>query len=192
MMKHHQPWLCQQVSALHKSTGGVKKNLCKEFSAAAPNPSAKEWKQADGSLLSDLLLALQDELGQMSLYVSRVSLKASFNLCAFMSIANLIDVVLSEHQELVQEIDMSQHREDREDLKLELERLVARMEEKGAQITKLRKHWKMVRCGEIQSPLFYYTGFSCNTAVILLELRLLIDLKMAFTGHKYIYHLTLM
>lgn len=60
------------------------------------------------------------------------------------SLADLIDVVLSEHQELVEEIDMTQHREEREDLKLELERLVTRMEEKGAQITKLRKHWKMV------------------------------------------------
>lgn len=39
---------------------------------------------------------------------------------------------------------MTQHCEEREDLKLELERLVTRMEEKGAQITKLRKHWKMV------------------------------------------------
>ncbi|XP_011615953.2 centrosomal protein CEP57L1 isoform X1 [Takifugu rubripes] len=117
MMKHHQPWLCEQVSALHKSTGGVKKNLWKEFSSAAPNPSAEERNQADGSpgLLSDLLLALQDELGQMSF----------------------------EHQELVEEIDATQRREDREDLKLELERLVTRMEEKGAQITKLRKHWKM-------------------------------------------------
>lgn len=38
--------------------------------------------------------------------------------------------------------------------------------------------------------LFYYTSFSCNTVVILLELQLLIDLKITFTGHKYIYHLT--
>lgn len=87
MMKHHQPWLCEQVSALHRSTGGVKKNLCKEFSSAAPDPSAKERKPADGSLglLSDLLLALQDELGQMSLYVSRVSLKTSF-MCSHLLI----------------------------------------------------------------------------------------------------------
>uniref|UniRef100_A0A674MQE3 Centrosomal protein 57kDa-like protein 1 n=1 Tax=Takifugu rubripes TaxID=31033 RepID=A0A674MQE3_TAKRU len=188
MMKHHQPWLCEQVSALHKSTGGVKKNLWKEFSSAAPNPSAEERNQADGSpgLLSDLLLALQDELGQMSLCVSWVSLKINVQ-----PLGNLIDAVLSEHQELVEEIDATQRREDREDLKLELERLVTRMEEKGAQITKLRKHWKMVCC-EIQSTLFHYTGFSCNAVVILLERQLLIDLEITFTGHKYIYHLTLM
>lgn len=188
MMKHHQPWLCEQVSALHKSTGGVKKNLWKEFSSAAPNPSAEERNQADGSpgLLSDLLLALQDELGQMSLYASWVSLQINVQ-----PLGNLVDAVLSEHQELVEEIDATQRREDREDLKLELERLVTRMEEKGAQITKLRKHWKMVCC-EIQSTLFHYTGFSCNAVVILLERQLLIDLEITFTGHKYIYHLTLM
>lgn len=78
-MKHHQPWLCQQVSALHKSTGGVKKNLCKEFSSSAA--AAEEWKRAEVSpgLLSDLLLALQDELGQMSLYAGRVSPKTSLS-----------------------------------------------------------------------------------------------------------------
>lgn len=44
---------------------------------------------------------------------------------------------------------MAQHREEREELKLELESLVTRMEEKGAQITKLRKHWQMVCHDEI-------------------------------------------
>lgn len=50
----------------------------------------------------------------------------------------------SEHQELVGQIDATQHREQRQDLQRELERLVARMEEKGAQITKLRKHQRTV------------------------------------------------
>lgn len=68
MMKHHQPWLCEQVSTLHRPASGVKKNLCKEFSSKP----ARKLKQAEQSLglLSDLLLALQDELGQMSLCVS--------------------------------------------------------------------------------------------------------------------------
>lgn len=68
MMKHHQPWLCEQVSALHRPAGGIKKNLHEEFSSKP----ASNLKQADQSLgsLSDLLLALQDELGQMSLCVS--------------------------------------------------------------------------------------------------------------------------
>lgn len=37
--------------------------------------------------------------------------------------------------------------------------------------------------------LLYYAGFRCNTVI---ELQLLIDLKMTFTGHKYICHPTLM
>lgn len=49
-----------------------------------------------------------------------------------------------EHQELVRQVDAAQHREQRQDLQRELERLVARMEEKGAQITKLRKHQQSV------------------------------------------------
>lgn len=43
------------------------------------------------------------------------------------------------------QIDAIQYHEEREDLQKELERLVARMEEKGAQITKLRKHQQTVR-----------------------------------------------
>ena len=71
MMKHHQPQLCERMSALHKSTCGARKSLQKDFSP----PSSTSYK-ADGELdqaeqslgsLSDLLLALQDELGQMSL-----------------------------------------------------------------------------------------------------------------------------
>ncbi|XP_040920378.1 centrosomal protein CEP57L1 isoform X2 [Toxotes jaculatrix] len=120
MMKHHHPQLCERVSALHRSGCGAKKSLQKDFS-----PSSTAFKkpdslpeQADQSLssLSDLLLALQDELGQMSF----------------------------EHQELVRQIDAAQHREQKQDLQRELERLVARMEEKGVQITKLRKHQQTV------------------------------------------------
>lgn len=51
---------------------------------------------------------------------------------------------VSEHQELVQQIDVTQHFNQREDLQRELERSVARIEEKGAQITKLRKHQETV------------------------------------------------
>ncbi|XP_039980439.1 centrosomal protein CEP57L1 [Xiphias gladius] len=121
MMKHHQPQLCERVSALHRSGCGAKKSLRKDFS-----PSSTAFRkpdslpeQADPSLssLSDLLLALQDELGQMSF----------------------------EHQELVRQIDATQHREQKQDLHRELERLVARMEEKGVQITKLRKHQQTVQ-----------------------------------------------
>lgn len=71
MMKHHQPQLCDRVSALHMSGFGVKKSLQKHFSASTTTSQklGKDPKEADQSLgsLSDLLMALQDELGQMSL-----------------------------------------------------------------------------------------------------------------------------
>ncbi|XP_041814927.1 centrosomal protein CEP57L1 [Chelmon rostratus] len=120
MMKHHQPQLCERVSTLHRSGCGAKKSLQKDFSPSSTtsHKPEREPKQADQSLgsLSDLLLALQDELGQMSF----------------------------EHQELVSQIDATQHHKQRQDLQKELERLVDRMEEKGAQITKLRKHQQAV------------------------------------------------
>lgn len=68
MMKHHQPWLCEQVSALHRPAAGIRKNLYKDFSSH-PGRKLRQAEQPLGSL-SDLLLALQDELGQMSLCVS--------------------------------------------------------------------------------------------------------------------------
>lgn len=52
--------------------------------------------------------------------------------------------MVSEQQELVRQIDATQDRKQKQDLQRELERLVARMEEKGAQITKLRKHQQTV------------------------------------------------
>lgn len=51
----------------------------------------------------------------------------------------------SEHQELVRQIDETDKRELREDLERELDCLVRKMEEKAAQITKLRKHQQTVR-----------------------------------------------
>ncbi|KAK5852894.1 hypothetical protein PBY51_006729 [Eleginops maclovinus] len=120
MMKHHQPQLCERVSAMHRSGCAAKKSLQRDFSPPSttcnkPDRDPQRVEESLGSL-SDLLLALQDELGQMSF----------------------------EHQELEHQIDEMQHREQKQDLQRELERLVARMEEKGAQITKLRKHQKTV------------------------------------------------
>ncbi|XP_060712414.1 centrosomal protein CEP57L1 isoform X2 [Hemiscyllium ocellatum] len=62
--------------------------------------------------LSELLLALQDELGQMSF----------------------------EHQDLLKQIQGTKNTDVREDLERELECLVKRMEKKGDQISKLKKH----------------------------------------------------
>ncbi|KAK5879999.1 hypothetical protein CesoFtcFv8_023069 [Champsocephalus esox] len=120
MMKHHQPQLCERVSALQRSGCAAKKSLQKDFSPSSttcdkPDRDPQRAHESLGSL-SDLLLALQDELGQMSF----------------------------EHQELVHQIDAMQHGEQMQDLQRELERLVAKMEEKGAQITKLRKHQQTV------------------------------------------------
>ncbi|XP_067841115.1 centrosomal protein CEP57L1 isoform X2 [Heptranchias perlo] len=62
--------------------------------------------------LSELLLALQDELGQMSF----------------------------EHQDLLKQIQGTKNTDVREDLERELDCLVKRMEKKGDQISKLKKH----------------------------------------------------
>ena len=59
-------------------------------------------------------------------------------------------VSASEHQDLVRQIDEARRLELREDLERELELLVKRMEEKGAQISKLRKHQETVRTAHAQ------------------------------------------
>ncbi|KAK7907757.1 hypothetical protein WMY93_016369 [Mugilogobius chulae] len=120
MMKHHQPELHERVSLLHKSVAGARKSLRKDFSTSSSvlqrhNSEGSESEESLGSL-SDLLLALQDELGQMSF----------------------------EHRELMHQIDSTHDHKRRQDLKNELERLVTKMEEKGSQITKLRKHQQMI------------------------------------------------
>lgn len=66
--------------------------------------------------LSDLLLVLQDELGRMSF----------------------------EHQELLKHIQETENANVRENLERELDRLVAQMEVKGEQISKLKKHQENV------------------------------------------------
>ncbi|XP_041105832.1 centrosomal protein cep57l1-like isoform X2 [Polyodon spathula] len=73
--------------------------------------------------LSEVLLALQDELGQMSLWL----------FCS------------SEHQELLKQIQETRITEVREDLERELDCLVKRMEVKGDQISKLKKHQAAVQ-----------------------------------------------
>ncbi|XP_043962879.1 centrosomal protein CEP57L1 isoform X1 [Gambusia affinis] len=115
MMKHHQPQLCERVSALQRFGCSVKKNLHTDFSNSVSKPDSPPADQSL-TLLSDLLLALQDELGQMSF----------------------------DYQELERQTEATEEPEQREDLQGELERLAAKMEEKGAQITKLRKHQQMV------------------------------------------------
>ncbi|KAM9778718.1 centrosomal protein CEP57L1 isoform X2 [Syngnathus typhle] len=114
MFKHHHPQLCERLSTLHCSGGaGARKSLRMDVQLAAQEPEPDS--QSLGSL-SDLLLALQDELGQMGF----------------------------EHQELMRQIDATQQMEQRNKLQRELESMVARMDKKGAQIIKLRKHQQTV------------------------------------------------
>ncbi|XP_067273740.1 centrosomal protein CEP57L1 isoform X1 [Pseudorasbora parva] len=110
MMKHRNPQLCERVSALQKS--GSENQRVHRSPPSSPSKAASTM----GSL-SELLLSLQDELGQMSF----------------------------EHQELVKQIDETNKRELRDDLERELDCLVRRMEEKAAQISKLRKHQQTVQ-----------------------------------------------
>ncbi|XP_059368592.1 centrosomal protein CEP57L1 isoform X3 [Carassius carassius] len=110
LMKHRNPRLCERVSALQKSVSGNQR-------AQRRPPSSPSIAASTLGSLSDLLLALQDELGQMSL----------------------------EHQELVKQIDETSKQELHDDLERELDCLVKRMEEKAAQISKLRKHQQTVQ-----------------------------------------------
>lgn len=75
--------------------------------------------------------------------VSKLFLKNCFVL--LLHILQSVSVFfVSEQQELVGQIEATQHCQQRQDMQRDLERLVARMEEKGAQITKLRKHQQTV------------------------------------------------
>ncbi|KAK3506954.1 hypothetical protein QTP70_033151 [Hemibagrus guttatus] len=114
LLKTRQPRLCERTESMR----GTEPKRSHRASQSQSDGAA-----AMGSL-SDLLLALQDELGHMSLW-------------------HLVGC--SEHQELVRQIDETDQRKLREDLERELDCLVRRMEEKAAQITKLRKHQQTVR-----------------------------------------------
>ncbi|NXU65737.1 CE57L protein, partial [Horornis vulcanius] len=84
--------------------------LSKSVSSCSTSPTATRS-------FSDLLLALQDELGQMSF----------------------------EHQELLKEIQGTQDSQACEDLEEELNCLIKQMEMKGKQISKLKKHQATVQ-----------------------------------------------
>ncbi|KAJ8355674.1 hypothetical protein SKAU_G00184680 [Synaphobranchus kaupii] len=117
MLKHHQPQLCERLHSLGRSGSETRRGPRKAPSAGQAGPVLGN--------LSELLLALQDELGRMSF----------------------------EHQELVQQIQDTKKRGLREDLERELDCLVKRMEEKGTQISQLKKH-QLANCsgsfGQVQ------------------------------------------
>uniref|UniRef100_A0A8C8S6K9 Centrosomal protein 57kDa-like protein 1 n=1 Tax=Pelusios castaneus TaxID=367368 RepID=A0A8C8S6K9_9SAUR len=110
MMKHRNPSVlsrCPEATEHRISRGTI---VYKSVSSCSTSSSVTEN-------LSDLLLAIQDELGQMSF----------------------------EHQELLKQIQETQNCDVREDLERELDCLVKQMEIKGEQITKLKKHQASVR-----------------------------------------------
>ncbi|NWU60935.1 CE57L protein, partial [Pterocles burchelli] len=102
------PFVAGKVSATSGSSGHSA--LSKSVSCCSTSPTATRS-------LSDLLLARQDELGQMSF----------------------------EHQELLKQIQETQDSKVREDLGQELDCLVKQMEIKGEQVSKLKNHQAAVQ-----------------------------------------------
>ncbi|KFQ54165.1 Centrosomal protein cep57l1, partial [Pelecanus crispus] len=102
----------KSVGSSHSVSANVQRRsaLSKSVSSCSTSPAASRS-------LSDLLLAIQDELGQMSF----------------------------EHQELLKQIQETQDSKVREDLERELDCLVKQMEIKGEQISKLKKHQATVQ-----------------------------------------------
>uniref|UniRef100_A0A8C8ED92 Centrosomal protein 57kDa-like protein 1 n=1 Tax=Otus sunia TaxID=257818 RepID=A0A8C8ED92_9STRI len=110
IMKHHNPRISSRSQGEAASGISGRGALSKSVSSCSTSPMATESP-------SDLLLAMQAELGQMS----------------------------CEHQELLKQIQETQDSEVREDLEQELNCLVKQMEIKGEQISKLKKHQATVQ-----------------------------------------------
>ncbi|XP_070295387.1 centrosomal protein of 57 kDa [Salvelinus sp. IW2-2015] len=103
LLKQHQPQLCNARVLSHTP-------LAQQANGSGSSSSC-------GEELSDLLLALQDELGHMSL----------------------------EQQELVRQADACVCERERRGVEREQETLLRRMERKGEQISKLRRHQAQVK-----------------------------------------------
>nr|XP_009486693.1 PREDICTED: centrosomal protein CEP57L1 [Pelecanus crispus] len=110
IMKHRNPHISSRIQGGATSGISGRSALSKSVSSCSTSPAASRS-------LSDLLLAIQDELGQMSF----------------------------EHQELLKQIQETQDSKVREDLERELDCLVKQMEIKGEQISKLKKHQATVQ-----------------------------------------------
>ncbi|XP_055770131.1 centrosomal protein of 57 kDa isoform X4 [Salvelinus fontinalis] len=103
LLKQHQPQLCNARVLSHTP-------LAQQANGSGSSSSC-------GEELSDLLLALQDELGHMSL----------------------------EQQELVRQAEACVCERERREVEREQETLLRRMERKGEQISKLRSHQAQVK-----------------------------------------------
>uniref|UniRef100_UPI00398E7E62 centrosomal protein of 57 kDa-like isoform X2 n=1 Tax=Pristiophorus japonicus TaxID=55135 RepID=UPI00398E7E62 len=110
MLKQHNKILCNDRVISEQPM--VRNKISRASNTILESSSGSTISSTSHDELSELLLTLQDEFGQMSF----------------------------EHQELVKQIHEANTNAMREDLERELEALVKRMEAKGDQIAKVRKH----------------------------------------------------
>ncbi|GCB64413.1 centrosomal protein of 57 kDa-like isoform X2 [Scyliorhinus torazame] len=110
LLKQHNKILCNDRVVSDQPI--VRKKTAKACNIMPESSSGSTISSTSQEVLCELLLTLQDEFGQMSF----------------------------EHQELVKQIHETNRNSMREDLERELESLVKRMETKGDQIAKVRKH----------------------------------------------------
>ncbi|XP_065136386.1 centrosomal protein of 57 kDa isoform X1 [Paramisgurnus dabryanus] len=110
LMKQHHPQLCNERVLGHAHLAGGSTNERGRSGHQSSGNSASSSSSSEE--LSDLLLMLQDEFGHMSF----------------------------EHQELARQIQTCGSDRLRQDLEREMETLVKRMESKGEQIAKVRRH----------------------------------------------------
>ncbi|XP_071990262.1 centrosomal protein of 57 kDa isoform X1 [Engystomops pustulosus] len=108
LMKQHHKIFCNDRVVSEEPLDDTESNVRWKDNAALSSSSYRD--------LSEVLLTLEDEFGQMSF----------------------------DHQELVKQIDEAHSDRLKEDLEEELEALVRRMEAKADQITKVRKHQAML------------------------------------------------
>ncbi|XP_067890133.1 centrosomal protein of 57 kDa-like isoform X2 [Heterodontus francisci] len=110
LLKQHNKILCNDRVVSDQPM--VRNKISRASNTIPESSSGSTISSTSHEVLSELLLMLQDEFGQMSF----------------------------EHQELVKQIHEANTNSMREDLERELESLVKRMEAKGDQIAKVRRH----------------------------------------------------
>uniref|UniRef100_A0A452RJT2 Centrosomal protein CEP57L1 n=1 Tax=Ursus americanus TaxID=9643 RepID=A0A452RJT2_URSAM len=115
LMQHYRPHTCQKLTEVTEPRCLYKPTRTTSQGKAEPSDSKNSISIGDN--LSELLMAMQDELDQMSM----------------------------EHEELLNQMKETESHSVCEDIECELEYLVKKMEIKGEQISKLMKHQDNVR-----------------------------------------------
>lgn len=142
LLKQHQPHLCNS-RVLSNGANSYDTGSC------GHSDSESSSSNACGEDLSELLQTLQEELRLMSLWVhpSKVCKKASSFWKVFYYVSTLLlCVCCREQDELMRQLEDSVSKQERRELQKEQERLLMKMERKGEQIRKLRKHKAQVSC----------------------------------------------